>query len=63
MNIVSFLSDFGPGHGYVGSVKGIILTYNPAAAIIDISHQVESFNIREMHQKYFHAKLVAIKLQ
>ncbi len=64
MNIVSFLSDFGPEHGYVGSVKGVILTYNPAAAIIDISHQVESFNIREAatilytYYKYFPFKTV-----
>lgn len=64
MNIVSFLSDFGSEHGYVGSVKGVILTYNPAAAIIDISHQVESFNIREAayilytYYKYFPSKTV-----
>jgi S-adenosylmethionine hydrolase len=64
MNIVSFLSDFGSEHGYVGSVKGVILTHNPAAAIIDISHQVESFNVREAayilftYYKYFPSKTV-----
>ena len=64
MNIVSFLSDFGSEHGYVGTVKGVILTYNPAAAIIDISHQVESFNVREAayilytYYKYFPPKTV-----
>lgn len=44
--IVTLLTDFGTHDGYVGSIKGVIKSYYPHADIIDISHEVEPFDIR-----------------
>ena len=43
--LITFLSDFGTADGYVGSVKGVIKTMLPDAEIIDITHDIEPFNI------------------
>lgn len=45
MAIITFTSDFGYRDAFVGSVKGILLSLNPDAHIVDISHAVEEFNI------------------
>ncbi|RMD47727.1 MAG: hypothetical protein D6834_00245 [Aquificota bacterium] len=45
--IIALLTDFGLSDGFVGSVKGVIKTINPSADIIDISHNVNSFDILE----------------
>lgn len=45
--IISLLTDFGIEDGFVGSVKGVIKTINPSVDIIDISHNVGSFDILE----------------
>lgn len=47
MNLISFLSDFGLSDGYVGSVKGSIHTYFPDAKIMDITHEIQPFQIEE----------------
>jgi S-adenosylmethionine hydrolase len=47
MNVITFLSDFGQSDGYVGSVKGIILSVNPRAQLVDISHSITPFRIME----------------
>lgn len=47
MNTISFLSDFGVGNGYTGIVKGIILSINPEARVIDISHHIVAYNIEQ----------------
>ncbi len=39
------LTDFGTKDGFVGAMKGVILTINHEAKIVDISHEVEPFNI------------------
>jgi S-adenosyl-L-methionine hydrolase (adenosine-forming) len=44
--IVTLLTDFGTKDGYIGSVKGVIKSYYPKADIIDISHDIEPFDIR-----------------
>jgi len=36
--IITLLTDFGERDGYVGAMKGVILSANPAARIVDISH-------------------------
>jgi S-adenosylmethionine hydrolase len=46
MPIITFLSDFGQKDGYVGSVKGKILSINPSVNIIDISHEISPFDIK-----------------
>lgn len=47
MNLVTFISDFGLRDAYVGSVKGMMLKSNPDCSIIDISHDIKPFNIKE----------------
>ena len=38
--IISLLTDFGTQDGFVGIMKGVIVGINPAASIIDLSHEV-----------------------
>ena len=38
--IVTLLTDFGTADGYVGEVKGAIITAAPEAVLVDISHDV-----------------------
>ena len=44
--MITLTSDFGLKDPYVAEMKGVILTINPKATIIDITHGVEKFNIR-----------------
>ena len=44
--IITLLSDFGLRDPYVAEMKGVILTICPGAKIIDITHEVEKFDIR-----------------
>ena len=43
--MITLTSDFGLKDPYVAEMKGVILTINPNANIIDITHGVEKFNI------------------
>jgi len=43
--IITLLTDFGLEDHYVGTMKGVILSINPHAQIIDISHSVEPQNV------------------
>lgn len=43
--IVTFMSDFGTLDGYAGSVKGVIKLLAPRAEIIDITHEINAFDI------------------
>ncbi len=44
--MITLTSDFGLKDPYVAEMKGVILTINPQATIIDVTHNVEKFNIR-----------------
>jgi S-adenosylmethionine hydrolase len=44
--MITLTSDFGLKDPYVAEMKGVILTINPNAIIVDITHNVEKFNIR-----------------
>ncbi len=44
---VALLTDFGIRDHYVGTMKGILCSYNPLLTIIDISHTVTPMNIDE----------------
>jgi S-adenosylmethionine hydrolase len=46
MSIISLLSDFGVKDAYVAEMKAVILSINPQARIIDITHEIEKFDIR-----------------
>ncbi len=47
MGIITLTSDWGLKDHYAGSVRGTILSQMPKATIIDISHNVPQFNIKE----------------
>lgn len=44
-DIITFTSDFGDNDGYVGIVKGSIMSVNDNAKVIDVCHAIEPFNI------------------
>jgi len=46
-SIITLLTDFGTNDHYVASMKGVILSINPACTIVDISHDVEPQSIIE----------------
>ena len=43
--IITLLTDFGTKDAYVGMMKGVILSVNPDAKIVDISHEVDPQDI------------------
>jgi len=43
--IITLTTDFGYKDYFVGSMKGVILGINPHAQVIDISHEVEPYNV------------------
>lgn len=45
MAIITFMSDFGWRDHYVASVKAKILSIIPNITVVDISHEIEPFNI------------------
>jgi S-adenosylmethionine hydrolase len=45
MAIITLLTDFGTTDEYVGVMKGVILSFNPSATIVDITHHIEPQNI------------------
>ena len=46
MRIVTLLSDFGDHDHYVSEMKGTVLGLCPSAVLVDITHEIEKFNIR-----------------
>lgn len=44
--MITLTTDFGLKDPYVAEMKGVILTINPTATIIDITHDIEKYNIR-----------------
>ena len=46
-SIIALLTDFGTEDHYVAAMKGRILSINPSAVIIDITHAVEPHNVRQ----------------
>jgi S-adenosyl-L-methionine hydrolase (adenosine-forming) len=45
MSIITLLTDFGLDDEYVGVMKGVILSVNPAVAIVDITHRIDNQDI------------------
>jgi S-adenosylmethionine hydrolase len=44
-NIITITTDFGIRDHFVGAMKGVILTINPEANLLDISHDVASYSV------------------
>ena len=53
--IITLTTDFGIDDAYVSSMKGIIKKINPLADIIDISHNIESYNILSVNYVFYSA--------
>ncbi|MFC1812837.1 S-adenosyl-l-methionine hydroxide adenosyltransferase family protein [Thermodesulfobacteriota bacterium] len=47
MAIVTLLTDFGVGDAYVGMMKGVILSVNPASTVVDITHHIDPQDITQ----------------
>ncbi|HXL01501.1 MAG TPA: SAM-dependent chlorinase/fluorinase [Candidatus Atribacteria bacterium] len=47
MPYIAFLTDWGYKSYYVGVTKAVIKKINPQVEIIDLTHEVEAFNVRE----------------
>lgn len=47
MSIITLLTDFGTQNEYAGVMKGVILSTNPSATIVDITHHIPPQNLRQ----------------
>jgi len=54
--IITLTTDFGEDSPYVAAMKGVILGTNPAARLIDLSHQIPPQDLR--HAAYFLAESI-----
>lgn len=45
--IITLTTDFGPSSPYVAAMKGVILSINPQATIVDLTHAVPPQDIRQ----------------
>jgi len=50
MGIITLLTDFGLEDPYVGIMKGIVLSLNPKASLVDLTHQIAPGNIDQAAQ-------------
>lgn len=44
-SLITLITDFGSADYFVGAMKGVILSYNPAARIVDITHDVPAQDV------------------
>mgnify|MGYP000104497526 CR=1 FL=1 len=44
--MITLTTDFGEGSHYVAAVKGVILSINPAAVLVDLTHAIRPHDIR-----------------
>lgn len=45
-SVITLTSDFGLRDPYVAEMKAVILSINPKATVVDITHEIEKFNVR-----------------
>jgi S-adenosylmethionine hydrolase len=53
-SIITLTTDFGTDSPFVAAMKGVLLSINPAARLIDLSHDIPPFNVR--HVSFFLAE-------
>jgi hypothetical protein len=46
MSVITLTTDFGHGSPYVAAMKGVVLSLNPAATLVDITHDVPRQDVR-----------------
>lgn len=56
MSLITLTTDFGEDSPYVAVMKGVILSINPSASIVDLTHQVPPHDVR--HGAYFLATAI-----
>jgi hypothetical protein len=44
--VITLITDFGTADSYAGVIKGVILSGNPAAVVVDITHEIEPQDVR-----------------
>ena len=57
MSVISIVSDFGTDDEYVGVMKAVMLSINPLASIVDITHQIAPQDIHQaayLIPSYYH---------
>ena len=47
MSIITLLTDFGAKDEFVGVMKGVILSINPSAIVVDITHFIDPQNLKQ----------------
>ncbi len=47
MPVISITSDWNRGDYYIGALKGKLLSEDPKATIVDLTHQIKTFNIAQ----------------
>lgn len=47
MSIITLLTDFGTQDAYVGVMKGVILSINPSAIVVDVCHYIDPQDLIE----------------
>ena len=47
MSIITLLTDFGTEDAYVGVMKGVILSINPSAEVVDVCHYINPQDLIE----------------
>ncbi|MEM3622360.1 MAG: SAM-dependent chlorinase/fluorinase [Candidatus Bathyarchaeia archaeon] len=45
-SIITLTTDFGLKDPYVAEMKAVILSINPKAIVVDVTHEIEKFNVR-----------------
>lgn len=45
MAIITLMTDFGTADGYVGEMKGVLLSQAPGATIVDVTHDVAAHDV------------------
>lgn len=45
--VITFTTDFGTRDGFVAQMKGVILRRAPGAVLMDVTHDIEPFSLRE----------------
>lgn len=53
-SIITLTTDFGTRSPFVAAIKGVILGINPAAHIVDLSHEIPPYDVR--HASFFLAE-------
>lgn len=66
MRVIGFLSDYGLRDPYVGEVKAVVLRHCPDATVVDVTHEVEPFNVLQgaflLHLAYRHFPMGSVFL-